>query len=272
MRRLTGFWVCRRCPCCRYDAVPHPGLTVFLLDPWLFLGYSVGLFSILTFLLFPGTKKGRKGVQAIDIALSLLSIAVMVYLTLNYEEMYYRVGYAPETLDWVFGLTAVVTVLEMTRRLMGLFFPIMALFFILYAIFGGALPGILGHRGYELSRTMSTIFSTEGLYASASAAAMHTFCSHLRRFVRATGRTVLHRPRHPSPAGYDRPRWLSASALFGMHSGVPRAMPHRLPTIPLMKHVDTARPAGASRRALTGIDTPCHGSVVSAAEATPPLP
>ena len=47
-------------------------------------------------------------------------------------------GFDPETLDWVFGLIAVVTVLEMTRRLMGLFFPIMAVCFILYALRGSA--------------------------------------------------------------------------------------------------------------------------------------
>ena len=110
--------------------------------------------------------------SVIDIALSGLSIAVMVYVTFNYQAMYYRVGFDPATLDWVFGLIAVVTVLEMTRRLMGLFFPIMAIGFILYAIFGGALPGIFGHRGYELTRTMSTIFSTEGLYGSAMSAAV----------------------------------------------------------------------------------------------------
>ncbi len=282
MRRLTGFWGSAAAALAAGTTLYHIlDLTVFLLDPWLFLGYSVGLFSILTFLLFPGTKKGRKGVQAIDIALSLLSIAVMVYLTLNYEEMYYRVGYAPETLDWVFGLMAIVTVLEMTRRLMGLFFPIMAVFFILYAIFGGVLPGIFGHRGYELSRTVSTIFSTEGLYGSAMSAAATYIVLFVTfgAFVRATGVGQFFIDLATSIAGRARggPAKVAvfASALFGMVSGssMGNAVTVGSLTIPLMKHVGY-RPAFAGAveaAASTGgqIMPPVMGSVAFVlAEAT----
>ncbi len=282
MRRLTGFWGYATAALAAGTTLYHIlDLTVFLLDPWLFLGYSVGLFSILTFLLFPGTKKGRKGVQAIDIALSLLSISVMVYLTINYQEMYYRVGFDPETLDWVFGLIAIVTVLEMTRRLMGLFFPIMAVFFILYAIFGGALPGIFGHRGYELSRTVSTIFSTEGLYGSAMSAAATYIVLFVTfgAFVRATGVGQFFIDLATSIAGRARggPAKVAvfASALFGMVSGssMGNAVTVGSLTIPLMKHVGY-RPAFAGAveaAASTGgqIMPPVMGSVAFVlAEAT----
>ncbi|MHB8773129.1 MAG: TRAP transporter permease [Syntrophales bacterium] len=282
MRRLTGFWGSAAAVLAAGTTLYHIlDLTVFLLDPWLFLGYSVGLFSILTFLLFPGTKKGRKGVQAIDIVLSLLSIAVMAYLTLNYQEMYYRVGFDPATEDWVFGLIAIGTVLEMTRRLMGLFFPIMALFFILYAIFGGALPGIFGHRGYELSRTVSTIFSTEGLYGSAMSAAATYIVLFVTfgAFVRATGVGKFFIDLATSIAGMARggPAKVAvfASALFGMVSGssMGNAVTVGSLTIPLMKHVGY-RPAFAGAveaAASTGgqIMPPVMGSVAFVlAEAT----
>ena len=253
MRRLKGFWGFAASALAAGTTLYHIlDLTIFLLDPWLFLGYSVGLFSILTFLLFPGGKKGRKGVQAVDITLSLLSTAVMVYLTLNYQEMYYRVGFDPATLDWVFGLIAVITVLEMTRRLMGLFFPIMAVCFILYAIFGGVLPGIFGHRGYELSRTMSTIFSTEGLYGSAMSAAATYIVLFVTfgAFVRATGVGKFFIDLATSIAGRARggPAKVAvfASALFGMVSGssMGNAVTVGSFTIPLMKHVGY-RPAFA---------------------------
>lgn len=282
MRRLEGFWGYTASALAAGTTLYHIlDLTIFLLDPWLFLGCSAGLFSILTFLLFPGGKKGRKGVQAVDIVLSTLSIAVMVYLTLNYQEMYYRVGFDPAPLDWVFGLIAVFTVLEMVRRLIGLFFPILGIFFILYAIFGGVLPGIFGHRGYELSRTISTIFSTEGLYGSAMSAAATYIVLFVTfgAFVRATGVGQFFIDLSTSIAGRARggPAKVAvfASALFGMVSGssMGNAVTVGSFTIPLMKHVGY-RPAFAGAveaAASTGgqIMPPVMGSVAFVlAEAT----
>lgn len=282
MRRLEGFWGYTASALAAGTTLYHIlDLTIFLLDPWLFLGCSVGLFSILTFLLFPGGEKGRKGVQAVDIVLSTLSIAVMVYLTLNYQEMYYRVGFDPAPLDWVFGLIAVFTVLEMVRRLIGLFFPILGIFFILYAIFGGVLPGIFGHRGYELSRTISTIFSTEGLYGSAMSAAATYIVLFVTfgAFVRATGVGQFFIDLSTSIAGRARggPAKVAvfASALFGMVSGssMGNAVTVGSFTIPLMKHVGY-RPAFAGAveaAASTGgqIMPPVMGSVAFVlAEAT----
>lgn len=282
MRRLEGFWGYTASALAAGTTLYHIlDLTIFLLDPWLFLGCSAGLFSILTFLLFPGGEKGRKGVQAVDIVLSTLSIAVMVYLTLNYQEMYYRVGFDPAPLDWVFGLIAVFTVLEMVRRLIGLFFPILGIFFILYAIFGGVLPGIFGHRGYELSRTISTIFSTEGLYGSAMSAAATYIVLFVTfgAFVRATGVGQFFIDLSTSIAGRARggPAKVAvfASALFGMVSGssMGNAVTVGSFTIPLMKHVGY-RPAFAGAveaAASTGgqIMPPVMGSVAFVlAEAT----
>lgn len=282
MRRLEGFWGYTTSTLAAGTTAFHIlDLTIFLLDPWLFLACSVGLFSILTFLLFPGGKKGLKGVQAVDLALSALSIAVMAYIALNYQEMYYRVGFDPAPLDWVFGLIAVFTVLEMVRRLIGLFFPILSIFFILYAIFGGVLPGIFGHRGYELSRTISTIFSTEGLYGSAMSAAATYIVLFVTfgAFVRATGVGQFFIDLSTSIAGRARggPAKVAvfASALFGMVSGssMGNAVTVGSFTIPLMKHVGY-RPAFAGAveaAASTGgqIMPPVMGSVAFVlAEAT----
>lgn len=282
MRQLKGFWGFTASALAAGTTLYHIlDLTIFLLDPWLFLACSAGLFSILTFLLFPGGKKGRNKVQAIDIVLSVLSIAVMVYLALNYQEMYYRVGFDPAPLDWVFGMIAVFTVLEMVRRLIGWFFPILGVLFILYAIFGGVLPGILGHRGYEFSRTISTIFSTEGLYGSAMSAAATYIVLFVTfgAFVRATGVGQFFIDLATSIAGMARggPAKVAvfASALFGMVSGssMGNAVTVGSFTIPLMKHVGY-RPAFAGAveaAASTGgqIMPPVMGSVAFVlAEAT----
>ena len=98
-------------------------LTVFAMDPWLFLGLSMGLFCVIGFLLFPATPSGKKSVQPLDIVLCLASIGFMVYLGLNYDQMYDRVGLNPTTWDTVWGTVAVLLSLELTRRVLGWFFP-----------------------------------------------------------------------------------------------------------------------------------------------------
>jgi TRAP transporter 4TM/12TM fusion protein len=282
MRQLSGFWGSVATTVAVGTTVFHIlDLTVLLLDPWIFLGYSVGLFSILTFLLFPATRDGRKGVQVIDLVLIALSIAVMVYLTLYVDEMYYRVGFDPATADWIFGIVAVVTVVEMARRLMGWFFPIASLVCILYAVYGAALPGIFGHRGYALSRTMSAIFSTEGLYGSAMSAAATYIVLFVTfgAFVRVTGVGQFFIDLSTAIAGWARggPAKVAvfASALFGTVSGssMGNAVTVGSFTIPLMKHVGY-RPAfagGVEAAASTGgqIMPPVMGSVAFVlAEAT----
>ena len=69
MRQLEGFWGYTASALAAGTTLYHIlDLTIFLIDPWLFLACSAGLFSILTFLLFPGGKKGRNKVQAMDIS------------------------------------------------------------------------------------------------------------------------------------------------------------------------------------------------------------
>jgi TRAP transporter 4TM/12TM fusion protein len=153
--------------------------------------------------------------------------------------------------------------------------------FILYAIFGGVLPGILGHRGYEFNRTISTIFSTEGLYGSAMSAAATYIVLFVTfgAFVRATGVGQFFIDMATSIAGRARggPAKVAvfASALFGMVSGssMGNAVTVGSFTIPLMKHVGY-RPAFAGAveaAASTGgqIMPPVMGSVAFVlAEAT----
>lgn len=282
MRSLKGSWGYFTSGLAVLTTAYHiVALTVMPLDPWLFLGFSLGLFAILTFLLFPSTPSRKKSVQLEDILLSLLSIAVMIYLALYYKEMYYRVGFAPTTADWVLGFIAVVLTLEMARRLMGWFFTNLGIAFILYALFGGFLPGIWGHRGYEFSRTMSTIFSTEGLYGSSMTAAATYIVLFVTfgAFLRATGVGQFFINVALALAGRARggPAKVAvfASALFGMVSGsaMGNAVTVGSLTIPLMKHIGY-RPAFAGAveaAASTGgqIMPPVMGSVAFVlAEAT----
>ena len=256
-------------------------LTVFPLDPWVFLSASAGLFSILTFLLFPATERGKKRIQPVDLLLSVICIAVIVYITVHYSDMYYRVGFNPTTADWIFGLAAVVMVLEMCRRLMGWFFPIICLAFVGYIVFGAGLPGIWGHRGYEFSRLISVLASTEGIYGSSMSAASTyivlfvTFGAFLRML--GVGKFFINLAMSVAGTARGGPAKVSvfASGLFGMVSGsaMGNAVTVGTFTIPLMKHIGY-RPlfaAAVEAAASTGgqIMPPVMGSVAFVlAEAT----
>ena len=229
-RRLHGTWAAFVGALAVCTTLFHiVALSLYPLDPWLFLGVSLGLFWVLAFLLFPATRGGARTVpgtvQLVDIAWCLAALGVTAYLALNYDAMYDRVGFEPSTSDWVFGLTAVVLTLEMSRRVLGWFFPVMGLLCLAYALFGGGLPGIWGHRGYEFDRTMSTMFSTEGLYGFAMSAAATYIVLFVTfgAFLRATGvgpvfidlATAIAGRARGCPAKVE----VISSALFGTVSG-----------------------------------------------------
>ena len=256
-------------------------LTVISIDPWLFLGFSLGLFWILAFLLFPATAAGRERVQAFDLVLCAAAVAAMVYLAAEYEGMYLRTGFEPDTADWIFGLTAVALTIEMSRRVLGWSFPILAVLFIAYALWGGALPGFLGHRGYEFDRTMATLVSTEGVFGFAMAAAATYIVLFVTfgAFLRATNvgqffiqvATAIAGGRRGGPAKVA----IFASAMFGTVSGSSMSNVAAVGTftIPLMKRVgySPAFAGAVEAAASTGgqIMPPVMGSVAFVlAEAT----
>ncbi len=126
------------------------------------LGFALALI----FLLFPARKKdiGKKHKIAwYDIILAATSVAVGAYWPLMINDLVNRVGRLTDV-DFIVGLAAVLLVLEATRRAVGLPIMIIAVLFLLYAIFGPYMPGFLAHRGLELDRLVQTMFfTTEGI-------------------------------------------------------------------------------------------------------------
>ncbi len=70
-------------------------------------------------------------------------------------------------MDWVVGVTLVLLVFEAARRAMGWGLPLICAMFLLYALFGQHLPGMLAHRGFGIDQIVSTLaFGTEGIYGT----------------------------------------------------------------------------------------------------------
>lgn len=122
----------------------------------------------LIYLLYP-TRKPKKTVNRglqihpIDIALSVLSVAVASYSLLTYENLMESAGIYSTT-DYVMAVLGILLTLEATRRIVGLPIVIIASCFLLYAYMGAYFPGFLNHRGYGIKRIVTQMwFTTEGI-------------------------------------------------------------------------------------------------------------
>ncbi len=100
---------------------------------------------------------------SLNVLLAGLFIAANVYLAMEWEELY--ISPFLTTTGLILGVLAIVIILELTRRTVGLSLSIIVLVFILYAYFGNHIPGFLAHRGYGLERIVVQVFAgTEGIY------------------------------------------------------------------------------------------------------------
>ena len=126
-----------------------------------FLGFTL----VLTFLLYPPTRKGRlKGVPWFDWVLIALSLLAIGYPLWDFEEFIYRAA-LPDIEDQIFGALTIVLVLEATRRTTGWILPVVALVFLAYAWLGAWLPSPWTHQGYGLDRLVGHMYMTlEGIF------------------------------------------------------------------------------------------------------------
>ena len=151
------------------------GLIRELLHRGIHLAFVLGL----AFLLFsfrkgaegPDASPGRMavgGIPLIDILLACLAVAAALYLPLLPPEILAnRVG-NPSPSDVFLGTALLVLALEATRRSVGPTLPIIALIFILFAVFGPWAPGALKHGGTSWAGLINHLYMTnQGIYGVA---------------------------------------------------------------------------------------------------------
>ena len=136
----------------------------------------LALIMMLAFLMFPvfGPNR-RRGVVGGIIDLAFFAGAVITggYLVLYLDDIFNRAGFWNQT-DIVVGCIATVTVLEASRRAVGLGMTIIGILALLYAFagprgelpwLGQFLPGIMEHRGYNLDRVVGQLYlGQEGIF------------------------------------------------------------------------------------------------------------
>jgi TRAP transporter 4TM/12TM fusion protein len=104
---------------------------------------------ILTFIHYPALARWRRGVHALDLVLMASAVATAGYLLSRFYEAVQRVA-SPAPADFVFGLIAIVLVLEATRRTVGWHLAVIVLVMFAYAYLGAILPQAIRHRGFDL--------------------------------------------------------------------------------------------------------------------------
>lgn len=128
----------------------------------------VGIVLALIFLLYPSFKKAsRTKLPWYDIVLALGAMSTALYIYIEYAGIVRRGG-MPNEWDIVFATILIILVLEGARRVTGWALPLLAVIFILYALYGRDLPGIMRHRGYNWDQLVNFLYvTTEGIYGTA---------------------------------------------------------------------------------------------------------
>lgn len=138
-----------------------------IFSPQAHRGYFWGFVGVMIFLVFPArrnsaTRDSRP--SPLDWVLSLASGACAIYFVQGFEKWIVRTADLT-TLDMAVGLAAIVLSLEMTRRTIGWTLSVIAVVAIAYILFGPYFPDALAHRGYDMERFVSSMFTTyNGLF------------------------------------------------------------------------------------------------------------
>src|SRR3979490_1461893 len=127
----------------------------------------VAFVMVLCFLLFPLASRFRNRIRVWDVIAAAAAVGILGYALLGGEDFTDRAT-TPNGTDVALGVVFIVLLLEATPRTSGWIMPIVALFFIAYALLGPHLPPPWTHRGYDLPRLLGHLFITlEGIFGVA---------------------------------------------------------------------------------------------------------
>ncbi|EEX87592.1 MULTISPECIES: TRAP transporter permease [Brucella] len=130
-------------------------------------------------LVFPFSRKGYDepakpsllrplGISVIDWGLAIIAVVAVIHVPLiPLDDLAFRVG-NPTSTDVVLGSLLILILLEATRRSVGWPLPIISVLFMLYALYGPSMPGILVHPGATVSQLVDHLYlTTQGIYGIA---------------------------------------------------------------------------------------------------------
>ncbi|QIE45668.1 TRAP transporter permease [Pseudohalocynthiibacter aestuariivivens] len=227
---------------------------------------------LLTVLTLPIKGRGVPGskVALRDWVFAILGAGFSLYLVLFFRDVFITNVGSPRPQEYMMGLIAIIMTLEATRRTMGPTLAFIGVFCVAYAMLGPYMPGIMGHRGYNILRIINHLYvGTEGIYGVA-VGVVATYVFHFVLFgilaqMSGLGQLFIDLATIVAgrASGGSAKVSVVSSGFFGMISGSPIAntVTTGAFTIPLMKKSGfTPRFAGAIEASAS-----CGGQV------TPPI-
>ena len=227
---------------------------------------------LLTVLTLPIKGRGLPGskVALRDWLFAILGAGFSLYLVVFFRDVFIENVGSPRPQEYMMGFIAIVMTLEATRRTVGPTLAFIGVFCIIYAMFGPYMPGIMGHRGYNILRIINHLYvGTEGIYGVA-VGVVATYVFHFVLFgilaqMSGLGQLFIDLATIVAgrASGGSAKVSVVSSGFFGMISGSPIAntVTTGAFTIPLMKKSGfTPRFAGAIEASAS-----CGGQV------TPPI-
>jgi len=207
----------------------------------------LGFIFVLAFLLYPATKRGKKDrFTVMDVIFVIAGLAGILYLLFNYTTIHVDRLSQAIAMDYVFAVITIIVLLEVARRSIGIFIPILSALALVYALFGPYFPGVFGHAGFSIERLLfRTYMTTEGIFGMTFSIATTYIILFILfgAFLNASGATRLFNDLAIAIAGQRRggPAQVAviSSALTGTLSGsaVANVATTGTFTIPLMKNI-----------------------------------
>ncbi|EKO3519694.1 TRAP transporter permease [Vibrio fluvialis] len=137
---------------------------------WISATHFVG-FAMICALWYPANIRWRdsKVALGVDVMIALAALACLIYIPLAEDALYAR-GVKFVTSDWVFAIMAIVIAIEMIRRTMGWFIPILIIVCLSYVVLWGKWAGGIFHfPGLSMETLLyRSFYSSEGMFGSIS--------------------------------------------------------------------------------------------------------
>jgi TRAP transporter 4TM/12TM fusion protein len=207
---------------------------------------SAGLICILVFLLYPLKKGvGKEQLAWHDIFLGVCVLAGCTYIAINANQLVSEGRLEPYPFEMVLASFLIFSVIEATRRTIGLLFALLIIFFFFYAVYSDHFPGFLFSTGFSYSTMFGFMYlSSEGIWGMVIGVVSTIVAGFIifGGFLRALGATQFFNELALATVGFMRggaaKAAVVASTLFGTISGSIAANVATTGqiTIPLMKN------------------------------------
>ena len=129
---------------------------------------ALAIVMALGYLIYPRNRKAaRENAKALDFAFAVIGAVPCIYLAFNYNTIVNTMGSVGNTTIRAMGLILVVMLFFLCRRTHGWALPIIRLVFMVYALFGRYMPGLLLHKGIPMDRLLDKLFlGQDGIFGT----------------------------------------------------------------------------------------------------------